>query len=1454
METNCKINFRNGNGIITSIINGAFVVALLTTSVMLGHAQAPKLMNYQGVARHADGLMIADQEIDLRISLISAEDIDRPVYTETHSIATNSFGLFSLKIGSGEVVYGSMEGIEWASAEHFITTEMDVDRVGQFTLMGTSQLVSVPYAFYAEKSGIAETTVDGSGRAIDFPGTNGQTIRHDGTDWEASSGLYHSSAGNIGIGTTSPSATLDVNGDLNLALDKKILINNRPVVSTVGTGNTFIGDLAGDAITTGSNNAFIGYKSGQVNTTGHSNAFIGFKAGEQNTSGFSNAFIGQQAGKANLTGKTNVMIGRRAGFNSDSGDDNVFIGHLAGQTNTGGSSNTYIGSGSNGATAIVNATAVGANVFVAQDSTVILGNSAKVGIGTSNPLHDLHVAGDMFATGKIYDSSGSSGTTGKVLSSTGSGTQWIPPSFLGSAASDSVWSLYGNAGLPTNAFLGTTDTAGIPFRTNNSEVMRITNGGGLLINSNTAGTVNTSGAGRKIIWNAQKGAFRVGIISGSQWDTDSLGALSVAMGSDPIASGTGSLAIGTNTNANSNYSVAVGSNSQATNNYALAIGATDTASGLSSTAIGQLNAATAYLSSAVGSSNEASGVESSAFGHGNLASDSSATAIGHRASATKKDAKAFGVNAAATGEKSTAIGGNVQASGNKSLAIGDHVKATGEGSIIIGNGNIISANPSAISMSNDSAKSFMVSMGGYPGATPEIQTLHATSGLYRAKVGIGKVPTTNLDVSGTLRADYIVLPELGLGNSSAIITNAGDGVMKWQNAAVAPFWNTIGANYFFGSSDPHYIGTTLGETGDLGFKINNKEVGRFTDGGAFLTSGDNDGTIPTGLTGAHLMWSPQKRAFRTIDGNSTSWDPANIGVFSFAHGSNAIASGDNAISLGYQNSASGDRTLAFGTANSATGDDGVALGSYNSVSTGIAIGKNLVAGSGMAIGSGFQSTATDMVQIGVDTATLSVGDRVVGINNPSSNHALSVHSLDGWDIAEFVGDAGHSRVAIKTSTNGLLALQFGDTVDNDIWSLWTTTDGDGDPDDFILSNSNMSSGNPMKIGPLGGATFWSQATLPALGISSGHKQGLTTRSLYNEFRSSSIWFGAENEDLVISHDIENDEPDIYIKNNAYGYNSFTGIGTSNPQYKLDVNGTFGATGFSEMQHLSLWGILSGPSADFGNLTVDTITDSFRLGDGSWGSSSDDRKINIGDGDYVYIGEVGADDRLEMKGTKIYANTSKFGVNTSNPLTKLHISSGNWDVSGGNGDMMIGNGTYNLKFGVADGGGGAGIGRINMTGGLEQLKLGGGGNDVVTITDSKVGIGMSPSYQLQLSTNGAAKPSSSSWTVASDARLKTDVREFKEGLDLLDRINPVWFTYNGTAGMPRETAVGTIAQELQKEAPYMVSTWEHTDDKGQQTEYLGVDYGAMDFVIINAIKELKERVEALEEENRVLRNK
>ena len=120
--------------------------------------------------------------------------------------------------------------------------------------------------------------------------------------------------------------------------------------------------------------------------------------------------------------------------------------------------------------------------------------------------------------------------------------------------------------------------------------------------------------------------------------------------------------------------------------------------------------------------------------------------------------------------------------------------------------------------------------------------------------------------------------------------------------------------------------------------------------------------------------------------------------------------------------------------------------------------------------------------------------------------------------------------------------------------------------------------------------------------------------------------------------------------------------------------------------------------------------------------------------------------------------------------------------------------------------------------------------------------------MQLAFDDAGKPGTNTWTVISDARLKDDIHPFKDGLETLSKINPVYYKYNGKASTPKdEYFVGVIAQELKEAAPYMVSTFEHTPnprDLDTRETYYDVNNGSLTYILVNAVKELEEKYEKL----------
>ena len=249
-------------------------------------------------------------------------------------------------------------------------------------------------------------------------------------------------------------------GQLKLDVEGDAKITGKLNVSSPGMGNLFIGEAAGDSITSGSKNTFLGHKAGNVNSSGNENTFIGNGAGMSHRTGFRNTFMGHEAGASttfsfdnsffgwksgfsNTLGSGNTFIGEEAGAFNNIGNENTFIGKAAGVFNESGSSNTYIGlsAGRNnksgtrnvfvGNNAGENNTKTIRSTFIGQSArqttptdslsgSMALGynskvkcskcasiggtgiDAVKVGIGTDDPTRTLDVRGELF----VYDTNG----------------------------------------------------------------------------------------------------------------------------------------------------------------------------------------------------------------------------------------------------------------------------------------------------------------------------------------------------------------------------------------------------------------------------------------------------------------------------------------------------------------------------------------------------------------------------------------------------------------------------------------------------------------------------------------------------------------------------------------------------------------------------------------------------------------------------------------------------------------------------------------------------------------------------------------------------------------------------------------------------------------------------------------------------------------------------------------
>ena len=124
-------------------------IQLLVISVF---AQIPKGINYQGVARNINGSLLTNQKIGIEISIYDSSLNRKDEYIERQENTTNAYGLFSAVIGMGNAVFGNFDSITWQTGQKWVEIKIDPNGKNNYTLKGSHQLLSVPYAFYAENT------------------------------------------------------------------------------------------------------------------------------------------------------------------------------------------------------------------------------------------------------------------------------------------------------------------------------------------------------------------------------------------------------------------------------------------------------------------------------------------------------------------------------------------------------------------------------------------------------------------------------------------------------------------------------------------------------------------------------------------------------------------------------------------------------------------------------------------------------------------------------------------------------------------------------------------------------------------------------------------------------------------------------------------------------------------------------------------------------------------------------------------------------------------------------------------------------------------------------------------------------------------------------------------------------------------------------------------------------
>ena len=210
-----------------------FVFAILAN---LLSAQAPQGFNYQCIVRDAVNAPVANQGVTLLFSVRQGDPSGSVVYTETHSTNTNDFGLVNLIVGQGTPTSGSFNSIDWGGGAKYL--KVFVQNGATLTELGTTQLMSVPYALFAQKapgdnwgSQAVQTnaTLTGNGNAgsplaiAQQGAATGQVLKWNGTSWlpqddaVGGGGSNNNYTGGTGINITgtAPNFVINNNGDLS---------------------------------------------------------------------------------------------------------------------------------------------------------------------------------------------------------------------------------------------------------------------------------------------------------------------------------------------------------------------------------------------------------------------------------------------------------------------------------------------------------------------------------------------------------------------------------------------------------------------------------------------------------------------------------------------------------------------------------------------------------------------------------------------------------------------------------------------------------------------------------------------------------------------------------------------------------------------------------------------------------------------------------------------------------------------------------------------------------------------------------------------------------------------------------------------------------------------------------------------------------------------------------------
>lgn len=278
------------------------ISAILLSGMAL--AQAPQKMSYQAVVRNTSNQLVTGSTVGMRVSILQGSSTGTVAYSETQNALTNANGLATIQIGGGTLLSGNFSTIDWSNGPYFIKSEVDPTGGSNYSIISTTQFLSVPYALYAETSGSSvpgpqgPQGIQGLTGAIGPQGPAGQagadsqTLTLVGSSLSISGGntvTLPSSSGNtldqsydqggagLGRSITTDAGSVQINnsGSNTTALEVNTAVSNSTAVlaniTGVGVGlraestsasNTFAAIQGNTNSSTATNSAILGNNSG----------------------------------------------------------------------------------------------------------------------------------------------------------------------------------------------------------------------------------------------------------------------------------------------------------------------------------------------------------------------------------------------------------------------------------------------------------------------------------------------------------------------------------------------------------------------------------------------------------------------------------------------------------------------------------------------------------------------------------------------------------------------------------------------------------------------------------------------------------------------------------------------------------------------------------------------------------------------------------------------------------------------------------------------------------------------------------------------------------------------------------------------------------------------------------------------------------------------------------------